>query len=33
VKELPTEPEVMPLREEALFPTEAAGLSPEGPAG
>ena len=33
VKELPTEPEAMPLREEALFPTEAAGLSPEGPAG
>jgi MFS family permease len=32
VKELPTEPEVLPLREEALFPTEAAGLSPEGPA-
>ena len=33
VQELPTEPEVMPFREEALFPTEAAGLSPEGPAG
>jgi MFS family permease len=33
VQELPTEPEAMPLREEALFPTEAAGLSPEGPAG
>jgi MFS family permease len=32
VKELPTEPEAVPLREEALFPTEAAGLSPEGPA-
>ena len=31
VRELPTEPEALPLREEALFPTEVAGLSPEGP--
>ena len=31
VKELPTEPEPAPLREEVVFPTEAAGLSPEGP--
>ncbi len=31
VKELPTEPEELPRSEDALFPTEAAGLSPEGP--
>jgi len=31
VKELPTEPEAMPVREDALFPTEVAGLSAEGP--
>jgi len=31
VKELPTEPEELPRGEEMLFPTEAAGLSPEGP--
>jgi len=29
---LPTEPEQLPLTEDALFPTEVAGLSPEGPA-
>ena len=33
VKELPTEPEAVPVREEALFPSEVAGLSPEGPVG
>jgi MFS family permease len=33
VQELPSEPELLPPpHEEALFPTEAAGLSPEGPA-
>jgi MFS family permease len=31
VKELPTEAEELPRGEDALFPTEAAGLSPEGP--
>jgi MFS family permease len=31
VKELPTEAEELPHGEDALFPTEAAGLSPEGP--
>jgi MFS family permease len=33
VKEMPTEPEELPLGEDALLPTEAAGLSPESPAG
>ena len=31
VKEIPTEPEEIPHGEDALFPTEVAGLSPEGP--
>ena len=31
VKELPTEPEELPVTEEALLPTEVAGLSPETP--
>jgi Na+/melibiose symporter-like transporter len=31
VKELPTAPEEIPVSEDALLPTEVAGLSPEGP--
>ena len=31
VKEMPTEPEELPFGDEALLPTEAAGLSPESP--
>jgi hypothetical protein len=31
VKELPTDPEEMPVIEEALLPTQAATLSPESP--
>ena len=31
VKEMPTEPEELRLGDEALLPTEAAGLSPESP--
>jgi MFS family permease len=31
VTTLPTEPEELPVTEDALFPTEVAGLSPEGP--
>ena len=32
VKELPTEPEEVPMLGDALLPTQAAGLTPEGPA-
>jgi hypothetical protein len=32
VKDIPTEPEEVPMLEELLLPTEAAGLAPEGPA-
>jgi MFS family permease len=31
VKDLPTEPEELPVTEEALFPTQVATLSPESP--
>jgi hypothetical protein len=31
VKEIPTEPEEIPVWEEALLPTEVAGLSAESP--
>ena len=32
VKEIPTEPEEVPFGQDALLPTQAAGLTPEGPA-
>jgi hypothetical protein len=31
VKDMPTEPDEVLLGDEALLPTEAAGLSPESP--